>query len=215
MKRTVSWLGLIAVCWVTPVAAQSPEMTFFVTSRGPGNGANLGGLEGADRFCTELAREAGAGDKIWRAYLSTMTTATAPAINARDRIGNGPWHNFAGVLIARNPADLHSEAANLTKATILTEKGAPVNGRGDSPNMHDILTGSQQDGTAFPGSDDTTCGNWTWSGEGSARVGHHDRQGGGEFPTSWNSAHGSRGCSQQNLVATGGNGFFYCFAVGR
>ena len=137
-----------------------------------------------------------------------------PVIHARDRIGTGPWHNYAGVQIAANVAELHSDDANLTKETILTETGDMVNGRGDSPNMHDILTGSQLDGTAFGGDEDTTCQNWTSSGEGSARVGHHDRQGGGEHPESWNSAHGSRGCSQENLQGTGGNGFFYCFAVG-
>ncbi len=195
-------------------AAQSENMTFFITSAGPGDGANLGGLQGADAHCQMLAEAAGAGERIWRAYLSASASGGQPAVNARDRIGTGPWHNHAGVLIARDPAHLHTDEANLTKETILTEKGAMVNGRGDDPNMHDILTGSTLEGRAYPAGDDTTCSNWTSNGEGSARVGHHDRQGGGENPTSWNSAHGSRGCSQANLQATGGNGFYYCFAAG-
>ena len=143
-----------------------------------------------------------------------MATDAMPAVNARDRIGDGPWFNFRGVQIAENVGDLHSDNNNLTKETILTEKDQMVNGRGDSPNMHDIITGSQLDGTAFSGEDDTTCSNWMSAGEGSARVGHHDRQGGGQNPSSWNSAHGSRGCGQQDLQGTGGNGFFYCFGIG-
>lgn len=195
--------------------AQSPDMTFFITSAGPGDGANLGGLEGADHHCQALAEAAGFGDLSWHAYLSATPSDGGAAVNARDRIGGGPWTNYAGVVVATDVGQLHSEQDNLTKETVLTEQGSVVNGRGDSPNMHDILTGSQLDGTAFPGTEDTTCGNWTSNADGSARVGHHDRTGGGEHPTSWNSAHGSRGCSQENLQSTGGNGFFYCFAVTR
>lgn len=194
--------------------ARSTGPTFFVTSAGPGNGADLGGLAGADRHCRNLAAAVGAGDRTWRAYLSATASAGQPAVNARDRIGTGPWHNARGVVIARSVADLHSTNANLTKQTILTERGDTVTGRGDQPNRHDILTGSQADGTVSPSTDDTTCGNWTSSSaEGSALVGHHDRQGGGANPTSWNSAHGSRGCGQQNLRNTGGDGLFYCFAT--
>ena len=190
------------------VLAQDSQMTFFITSVGSGNGADLGGLEGADRHCQALAASVGAGDKTWHAYLSTTGSG---GVNARDRIGSGPWANFKGVIVAENVAQLHGDN-NLTKETILTEKGNISNGRGDDPNMHDILTGSGLDGTAQMGEADTTCGNWTSSGGGSALVGHHDRQGGGANPTSWNSAHASRGCSQANLQGTGGNGFFYCFA---
>ena len=190
------------------VLAQDSQMTFFITSVGSGNGADLGGLEGADRHCQALAASVGAGDKTWHAYLSTTGSG---GVNARDRIGSGPWANFNGVFVAENVDQLHGDN-NLTKETILTEKGNISNGRGDDPNMHDILTGSGLDGTAQMGEADTTCGNWTSSGEGSALVGHHDRQGGGANPTSWNSAHASRGCSQANLQGTGGNGFFYCFA---
>jgi len=189
------------------VLAQDSQMTFFITSAGSGNGADLGGLEGADRHCQALAASVGAGDKTWRAYLSTTGSG---GVNARDRIGSGPWANFNGVIVADSVDQLHGDN-NLTKETILTEKGAISNGRGDDPNMHDILTGSGLDGTAQMDEADTTCGNWTSSGEGSALVGHHDRQGGGANPTSWNSAHASRGCSQANLQGTGGNGFFYCF----
>jgi len=214
---------LIAIILILTIAGCAPragsgaptanEMSFFITSVGPGDGANLGGLEGADRHCHQLADAAGNGDRTWRAYLSTMVSAGAPAVNARDRIGQGPWRNAAGVVVAQNVADLHSETNNLGKQTSLDEKGALVNGRGDTPNRHDILTGSQPDGTAFTGDDDITCSNWTSAGEGSAQVGHHDKVGGGPRPTSWNSAHGSRGCSQANLQATGGNGLFYCFAL--
>ena len=190
------------------VLAQDSQMTFFITSVGSGNGADLGGLEGADRHCQALAASVGAGDKTWHAYLSTTGSG---GVNARDRIGSGPWANFNGVIVAENVDQLHGDN-NLTKERILTEKGNISNGRGDDPNMHDILTGAGLDGTAQMGEADTTCGNWTSSGEGSALVGHHDRQGGGANPTSWNSAHASRGCSQANLQGTGGNGFFYCFA---
>lgn len=195
------------------VAAQSSDMSFFITSAGPGDGADLGGLEGADQHCSFLAYQVGAGDVTWQAYLSATAEDGRPAVNARDRIGSGPWYNYEGVMIARDVTELHSDAANLTKETILTERGAMVNGRGDSPNQHDILTGSTLDGRLSDSMDDTTCDNWTSSGEGSALVGHHDRQGGGQNPTSWNSAHGSRGCGQEDLQGTGGNGYFYCFAV--
>jgi hypothetical protein len=197
-------------------AGQQPPMSFFITSAGPGDGANLGGLAGADRHCQTLAAAVGAGGLEWRAYLSAIPSGDAPGVNARDRIGPGPWYNVRGVLIARDVAQLHGDSANLTKATILTEKGDTVNGRGDQPNMHDILTGSRPDGTAFTGEGYTNCDNWTSHGEtGGTQVGHHDRQGGGQNPTSWNSAHASRGCGQRNLQATGGNGFFYCFGVAR
>jgi hypothetical protein len=199
-----------------PVTAQQANMSFFLTSAGTGKGADLGGLEGADRHCQTLAQAAGAGSKQWRAYLSTQAAAGAAAVNARDRIGAGPWVNAKGVVVAKDVAELHG-TNNLSKQTVLTEKGEPVNGRGDTPNMHDVLTGSQMDGTAFAGGDDRTCGNWTRSGaEGAAMVGHHDRTGLDEQPPakSWNSSHPSRGgCSQDALKGTGGAGLFYCFAT--
>jgi len=199
--------------------AQPPQpMSFFVTSAGPGNGANLGGLAGADRHCQTLAAAAGAGSRTWHAYLSASSSGSQPAVNARDRIGQGPWYNAKGARIAQSVADLHGdtlEAAqkgnNLTKQTALTEKGETINGVGDTPNRHDMLTGSQTDGRAFTDGADHTCQNWTSGGTGTAQLGHHDRTGGGN--TSWNSTHASRGCSQENLVATGGAGLFYCFAV--
>jgi len=193
--------------------AQQGSMSFFVTSAGPGNGADLGGLAGADKHCQALARAAGS-KKTWHAYLSTSEGGGAKAVNAGDRIGKGPWQNAKGVVIAKNPGDLHANP-NINKQTALTEKGEPVNGRGDSPNMHDILTGTQPDGHAFPAGDDKTCGNWTKSGEGSAVVGHHDRIGlRDDAPSkSWNSSHGSRGCGQDALRGTGGNGLLYCFAA--
>jgi hypothetical protein len=203
----------LTLLFAAPLQGQDAKMSFFITSAGPGHGADLGGLNGADAHCAQLAYAAGFGDLTWHAYLSATPAAGQAAVNARDRIGSGPWYNFKGALIARDATALHSDAANLTKETILTEKGHPVNGRGDTPNQHDVLTGSTLEGTAFPGTDDTTCGNWTSRAGGSARVGHHDRQGGGENPTSWNSAHGSRGCGQDDLIATGGNGYFYCFAI--
>ena len=197
-------------------AQQSSEMTFFVTSAGPGNGADLGGLEGADQHCQQLAEAVGAGGRTWRAYLSTQAAGGEPAINARDRIGQGPWQNAEGVVIASGLEELH-DTNNLNKDTGLTEQGDVVNGRGDSPNKHDILTGSQPDGTAFAQSEDRTCGNWTQSGaDGAAMVGHHDRQGlRDDAPSrSWNSSHPSRGgCSQEALRGTGGDGLFYCFAA--
>jgi len=188
------------------VSAQQNQMSFFITSAGPGNGANLGGLAGADKHCQTLAAAAGAGNRTWRAYLSAAAAAGQPAVNARDRIGKGPWMNVKGMVVAKSVADLHSDANNLGGDTSLTEKGAPVPG-----NQHDILTGSQGDGTLQTG--DAPCGNWTSAeANGGAMVGHHNKQGGGTAPTSWNAAHSSKGCSQQNLIATGGNGYFYCFA---
>ena len=206
---------VLALAGVTPVAAQQASMTFFVTSAGPGKGADLGGLEGADRHCQQLAQAAGAGAKTWKAYLSTQG---AGAVNAKDRIGNGPWQNAKGVVIAKSVAELHGEN-NLTKQTALSEKGDVTNGRGDTPNKHDILTGSQADGTAFSGSDDRTCKNWTSSTQGAAMVGHADRIGQrDDAPSkSWNMSHPSRGpeggCSQADLRSTGGDGLFYCFAA--
>ncbi len=211
MIKVLAVLAGALLVGVQPALQQDQPMSFFITSAGPGNGADLGGQAGADLHCQALAEAVGVGSDEWRAYLSTIATETEPAVNARERIGSGPWYNVKGVKIAENVDDLHSDNANLTKETILTENGDLVNGRGDSPNMHDILTGSQLDGTAYTGEDYGNCDNWTSSGEGSARVGHHDRTGGGQNPTSWNSAHGSRGCSQENLQGTGGNGLFYCF----
>jgi hypothetical protein len=188
------------------VAQDAASMTFFITSAGSGDGANLGGLEGADAICMRLAEAAGAGDKTWRAYLS------AEGVNAKDRIGPGPWQNFAGVVVATDVANLHSDAANINKETGLTETGAVVNGRGDQPNQHDILTGTNADGTLAAGQ---TCNDWTTNGEGSAMVGHHDRMGPDTLATatSWNAAHPSRGCGQEALIGTGGNGYLYCFAA--
>lgn len=186
--------------------AQDADMTFFVTSAGSGDGANLGGLAGADALCQRLAEAAGATGKTWRAYLSTASE------NARDRIGSGPWHNAEGMLIAETLDDLHDPAKNMiSKETALTESGKTVNGRGDDPNQHDMLTGSNPDGT----SNENTCGDWTLNGEGSAMVGHSDRRGldDSDAARSWNSSHPSRGCSQEALVGTGGAGLFYCFAA--
>ena len=195
-----------------PAEAQevSPEMSFFVTSVGVGDGANLGRLEGADAHCQALAEAAGAGDRTWAAYLSTQGEG---AVHARDRIGSGPWVNAQGTQIAGSVEELHSGTNGIAKDTALNERGEVVNGRGDEPNMHDILTGSQQDGTAFAEEADMTCGNWTSNGEGSAMVGHHDLIGNREGINFWNFSHGSRGCSQEALVDTGGTGLFYCFAT--
>jgi len=191
---------------------QQAPMTFFITSTPVGNGANLGGLTGADAHCQSLAQAAGAGSRTWRAYLSTQG---ADAVNARDRIGSGPWHNAKGVQIALNVADLHGDNERdrnyVIKETALDERGNVINGRGDQPNRHDILTGSNSLGRALPAGEDRTCGNWTSGNTGSAMVGHHDRSGGGT--TSWNSAHPSRGCSQEQLQSSGGDGLFYCFAA--
>lgn len=209
--------ALLAAC-ATPVP--TGPMGFFVTSVGSGKGADLGSLAGADAHCQKLATAAGAGQRNWRAYLSTTEVAAVapaaaiPAVHARDRIGNGPWFNAKGVMIAKDVASLHSDN-NVTKTTALDETGALVKGRGDTPNQHDILTGSRPDGTAFGGPGAFTCGNWTQSGEGSAVIGHHDRTGLSKDPwaVSWNSSHQTRGCSQQALVSTGGAGQFYCFAA--
>jgi hypothetical protein len=208
-------LALVGVAAGGTAQAQQNNMSFFVTSTGPGKGADLGGLDGADKHCQSLAQAAGAGGKTWRAYLSTQG---AGAVSARDRIGKGPWTNAKGVVIAKDVAELHG-ANNLTKQTALTERGAVVNGRGDTPNTHDILSGSQPDGTAFPAGEDRTCGNWTKSGAGSAMLGHADRIGLDESAPmkSWNSSHPSRGpgggCSQDDLKSTGGAGLLYCFAA--
>jgi len=192
--------------------ASTQNMSFFVTSKSPGKGGDLGGLAGADRHCQNLAQTAGAGNRTWRAYLSTQG---AGRINARDRIGSGPWFNAKGVQIAANVAELHSDKNRITKETGLDEKGAPVNGRGDTPNQHDILTGTQQDGTAVSGPDDATCSNWTSSadGQGSAVVGHHDLIGNTQGPNLWNFSHKTPGCAIPNLQRVGGAGLFYCFAV--
>ena len=215
-RSIVRSLMLLGLSGASLTYAQQPDMTFFITSAGSGKGGDLGGLAGADKHCQMLAQAVGAGGKTWHAYLSTQG---AGAVNARDRIGPGPWQKAKGTVIAKNLTDLHSANNNITKQTALTEKGEVVNGRGDTPNMHDILTGSQPDGTAFAAGDDRTCGNWTKSSQGAAMVGHHDRQGlrDDDASKSWNSSHPSRGpdggCSQNDLKSTGGNGFFYCFAA--
>jgi hypothetical protein len=214
MIKTTSLLTLTAAFAFSAFAQTTPEkMTYFITSAGSGDGASLGGLKGADQICQNLAKAAGAGNRTWRAYLSAAASGGQPAVNAKDRIGKGPWYNAKGVMVAKSVEDLHGPDNNLKKDTSITEKGEVVNGRGDTPNQHDILTGSQPDGTAFTDGADHTCNNWTNNGDGSAQVGHHDRQGGGPSPTSWNSSHASKGCSQANLVGTGGSGRFYCFAT--
>ncbi|MBK8503282.1 MAG: hypothetical protein IPL46_14330 [Saprospiraceae bacterium] len=212
VKQLLVYTFILAFSAFSTLIAQN-AMSFFITSTGPVNGADLGGLDGADRHCQSLAEAVGAGDRTWHAYLSAAASGDKSAVNARDRIGNGPWYNAKGVMVAKNVDDLHSDNNMLSKENSINEKGQVVNGRGDQPNMHDILTGSQLDGTAFTLGGDHTCMNWTSSDEGSAQVGHHDRTGGGDNPTSWNSAHGSSGCSQANLQGTGGNGLYYCFVV--
>lgn len=195
--------------------AQQPAMTFFVTSVGKGNGADLGGLDGADAHCLALAKAAGSTLTNWRAYLSTTMPGGDAGVSARDRIGKGPWQNAKGVVVAKNVDDLHSDAVNITKQTALSEKGETVSGRGDAVNMHDILTGSDPSGRFSTAGGDTTCGNWTKSGDGSAILGHHDRAGLKDtwHMRSWNSSHGSSGCSQEKLKSTGGAGLLYCFAA--
>jgi len=218
MHQSLKWaaaattVAVLAACG--SMAASKTGMSFFVTSAGPGNGADLGGLAGADQHCQKLASAAGAGNRTWHAYLSQQPTANVPGVNARDRIGKGPWMNAKGVVIATDVDNLHG-ANNLSKATALTETGAVVNGRGDTPNTHDILTGSQPDGRFIAGNVNTTCGNWTQSGEGSAMLGHADKTGLDESvpAKSWNSSHMSRGCSPDALKSTGGAGLFYCFAA--
>ncbi|MBU6462268.1 MAG: lectin [Bradyrhizobium sp.] len=225
-NTSLAFSGLAAIACLLmaaqPANAQAAAMTFFVTSTGIGNGGNLGGIAGADNHCQELAQAAGAnasGVKTWHAYLSTQQADGKPAINARDRIGKGPWQNAKGVVIAKDVADLHSAANNLTKQTALSEKGDVINGFVDTPNRHDMLTGSQSDGTAFPPGEDRTCKNWTSSTQGSAMLGHADRTGlrDDDASKSWNSSHPSRGpdgdCSQADLRSTGGDGLMYCFAV--
>ena len=208
-------LGALALAASGGALAQAAAMTFFLTSTGSGKGADFGGLAGADKHCQALAQAVGAGGKTWRAYLSASAAGGAAAVNARDRIGKGPWQNAKGVVVAKDVTDLHSANNNLNKQTALDEKGMTVNGRGDSPNRHDVLTGSTPDGMAIAGSDDRTCGNWTKSGEGNAMVGHHDRMGLDDSAPakSWNSSHPSRGCSDDALRGTGGAGLIYCFAA--
>jgi hypothetical protein len=210
MQFTLSVLGLsllgscLALAQNPPQAPAQPQpMTFFITSSGPGKGGNLGGLAGADAHCQKLATEVGAGNRTWRAYLSTQG---ANAVNAKQRIGRGPWHNARGQLVGENIEEIHSMNHRFNAQTILDERGRLIPGGGYTPNRHDVLTGSKPDGTAFPAGEDMTCNNWTSSSTGKARIGHHDR-------AAWNSAHDTRGCSQEQLISTGGDGLFYCFAV--
>ena len=221
MKTLILTLAALPLLAQQPAAqkAPPPPMSFFITSVGIGDGANLGGLAGADAHCQKLATAAGSTNKTFKAYLSTQAADGKPAVNARDRIGTGPWANAKGAVVARDLAHLHGDTVELaqignliTKNNAITEKGEPVNGVGSTPNTHDILTGSQPNGMAYTDSADHTCKNWTSNSEGSAQVGHHDRNGGG---ISWNSVHPSRGCSQANLVSTGGAGLLYCFASGK
>ncbi len=220
-RRLVSAAALAATAAVASAAAQrapAPQSlqmggkksvtSFFITSRGRGRGGDLGGLAGADAHCQALARAEGSGDHTWRAYLSTMASAAAPAVNARDRIGGGPWYNALGDRIALNVQQLHGGRNNIDLENAVTERGDTV-----KLEVHDILTGSRPDGTAFPGTGDLTCGNWTSSGRGRARVGHHDHMSQDPREQSWNSAHATRGCSQDDFKATGGAGLFYCFAI--
>ena len=207
MKRFVFTLivfAMVVTLASTALAQGQPgPMTFFVASVGSGEGADLGGLDGADALCQSLAAEVGAGDRTWRAYLSTQGPN---AVNARDRIGTGPWHNAQGTLIGNNVEELHGMGHRFTVMTVIDERGRRIPGSGYVPNRHDVLTGSQPDGTAFTAGEDMTCNNWTSSSDGKARIGHHDR-------AAWNSAHDSRGCSQEQLRASGGDGLFYCFAA--
>lgn len=222
-KALMAWLAAAGVIGLAGCAGMQPGpqgMSFFVTSVGPGKGGDLGGLEGADRHCQSLAQTAGAGGRTWRAYLSTQGARLNDPnfVNARDRIGAGPWQNAKGAVIARNVEELHSDKNNLTKETALDERGRPVNSRTEQPSKHDILTGSRPDGTAFAGPPfgDMTCGNWAKGGDdGSAMTGHFDRGGpiAAPWATSWNSAHPTLGCSQEKVRPTGGDGLFYCFAA--
>jgi hypothetical protein len=219
--KTRIWLPLLAAAASTglgstaAVQAQQAAMSFFVSSVGKGNGADLGGVAGADAHCQALAQAAGSTTANWRAYLSTTEPGGTPGVNARERIGKGPWQNVKGAVVAKSVDDLHSDSNNINKQTALTEKGEAISGRGDPVNMHDVLTGSDPQGLFSTAGGDTTCGNWTKSGEGSAIVGHHDRQGlkDARHMNSWNSSHGSRGCSQDNLKSSGGAGLIYCFAA--
>jgi hypothetical protein len=218
-KLGVSLFAALAAATIVVTAsvhAQQPGMTFFITSVGLGKGADLGGIAGADAHCAALAKAAGSKETNWKAYLSTTLPKGDAGENARERIGKGPWHNAKGVMVAKSVADLHSDSVNINKQTGLTEKGDIVGGSGDKPNQHDILTGSDPQGMFSTAGGDTTCGNWASSGEGSAIVGHHDRSGLGKksrHMTSWNSSHGSRGCSQDNLISSGGAGLLYCFVA--
>ncbi len=214
-RLSLALLTVVAASAAVPTNAEAPQatMSFFLTSVGMGDGAKLGGLDGADKHCSTLAEAADVRGKTWHAYLTQQALDGKSAVNARDRIGKGPWMNAKGVVVATSVADLHSDNNKLSKENSMTEKGALVNGRGDTPNEHDILTGAQLDGTVSSDTTDTTCHNWTSNGTGAALVGHHDRQGGGANPTSWSTAHPSRGCSQDNLKASGGAGLFYCFAI--
>ena len=218
VNKVVITSVLGSVVALVACATQSPTpvnpMSFFVTSSNPGKGADFGGLAGADAYCESLAAKAGAGGRNWRAYLSTTTSQSAPAVNARDRIGAGPWQNIKGEILASNVEELHG-SNKLGKMTSLTEKGEIISGRGDAVNLHDILTGSTPEGRALAPGKDSTCGNWTQSGEGSAIVGHHDRIGLDESAAakSWNSSHGTRGCGLEQLKTTGGAGLLYCFAA--
>jgi hypothetical protein len=226
MRSAIIFAAILVSCGLCLSAnAQQSDMTFFITSAGPGKGGDLGGLAGADAHCQSLAQAAGAGDKTWRAYLSTNGRGGANAVHARDRIGNGPWQNAKGAVIATSVADLHSDSNKISKANAIDEKGQPIKVRGDTPNMHDIITGSDKDGRAFPPNMDLTCQNWTSSSSGVTMLGHADREGNPPVAgsqnveaytataRSWNAAHTSRSCSQPDLIATGGNGLFYCFAV--
>ncbi len=221
--RAASLIGIglltISGCSIFDTTPSTGPMSFFITSTPIGKGADLGGLEGADRHCQALASKAAAGNRTWRAYLSTQSTALndPKAVDARDRIGTGPWYNAKGVLIAKNVADLHSASNNVTRQTALSEKGELINSRAEKPSKHDILTGTREDGTSFPSQPfaDMTCGNWTKSGtDGSAMLGHFDRAGPSAkaWATSWNSSHPSLGCTQEGLIKTGGDGLLYCFA---
>lgn len=220
--RMVLWAaaGLVGLAGCAALQSGPRGMTFFVTSAGPGKGGDLGGLDGADRHCQNLAQAAGAGHRTWRAYLSTQAPSlnNPGFVNARDRIGTGPWQNAKGVVVARNVEELHSASNNINKQTALDENGRPVNSRTETPNKHDMLTGSRPDGTAFAGAPfpDMTCGNWTkGTADGAAMTGHHDRAGpiNNAWAVSWNSAHPTLGCSQERVRPTGGDGLFYCFAV--
>lgn len=216
MKKSVLFTSaalIAAAATFTTINSQENEMSFFITSVGTGNGANLGGLAGADAHCSSLAAAAGSRGKTWHAYLSAHAEGNQPAVDARGRIGFGPWYNAKGVEVATTLNNLHDEFMQLGQENSLDENGNRVKGRSDSPNQHDILTGSTLDGNTVDDGSNHTCNNWTSGDAGTAQVGHFDRTGGGANPNSWNSAHGTRGCSQEALVGTGGAGYFYCFAI--